>query len=128
MIRIACGAVLALAAFARPLAAQDVEEACPGARTQTELNYCAAQRYTRADSVLNHRYREVMRTLEAAPERAEALRAAQRAWIRFRDAQCAFQASRYEGGSMQPMIRLLCLETVTRDRAEGLANLLADEG
>jgi uncharacterized protein YecT (DUF1311 family) len=85
--------------------------ACPG-ETQMEMNACAGLAYEQADKLLNQVYRKLDRTAE--------LVAAQRAWITFRDAECTYQASAYEGGSMQPMVYAGCLQSLTEDRIEQL--------
>jgi uncharacterized protein YecT (DUF1311 family) len=80
---------------------------------------CADSAYHRADADLTRAYRRVLARVGPA-DRAK-LRAAQRAWLRYRDAQCTFEAAAYDGGSMQPMIKLLCLESLTRSRARQVA-------
>jgi uncharacterized protein YecT (DUF1311 family) len=122
MIRILCIAALLLAAPAA-LAAQD-DDRCPNARTQAAMNECAGDELARADSVLNERYRQLLRVFAAEPERLARLRAAQRAWIPFRDAHCEFVASEFEGGTMQPMIDALCTADLTAQRADELAEIL----
>ncbi len=125
MIRTLCIAALLMAAPAR-LAAQPAEDPCPDARTQAAMNQCAGQTLARADTLLNDTYQRVLRTIP--PRRVEALRVAQRAWIRFRDAECAFAGAEYAGGSMEPMVRALCLARLTEERTEQLAALLAGGG
>ncbi|HST58217.1 MAG TPA: lysozyme inhibitor LprI family protein [Longimicrobium sp.] len=124
MIRIFCIAALLAAGAPACLAAQDGKSVCPDARTQHEMNVCAAQELARADRVLNERYPELVRTMP--PVQLELLRTAQRAWIRFRDAECAYQASVFEGGSMQPMVRSSCLARLTEERAAELGEMLTE--
>jgi uncharacterized protein YecT (DUF1311 family) len=81
---------------------------------QLALTACANSAYRRADADLNRTYGRVLARVSAV-DRAK-LRTAQRAWLRFRDAQCTFEAAAYDGGSMQPMVKALCLESVTRAR------------
>ncbi len=132
---LACVAVLALASGAR---AQN-ETICPDAFTQAELNLCARGLYEEADAELNRAYRDLMRSVEVGPgedERWQAYdrrqrqrhRDAQRAWIPFRDAHCETVAAQYEGGSMEPMVRVLCLARATRERTAQLRALLAPLG
>ncbi|HEX6042336.1 lysozyme inhibitor LprI family protein [Longimicrobium sp.] len=129
MIRTLFLAALLLAGTPALLAAQG-KNPCPDARTQTEMNVCAAERYARAGSLLNARYQRLLAVIAGEPHRVEALRAAQRAWIAFRDAHCAFEASAFEGGTMQPMVEALCRANVTARRSNELALLLrfTDEG
>lgn len=126
MIRTTCIAALLLAGTPGLLAAQD-KTVCPDARTQYDMNLCAARMHARADTVLNERYQQLVRLMAPAPRRVQALREAQRAWIRFRDAECGFEASEFEGGSMQPMIDALCRADLTEKRAEHFATLIRAE-
>lgn len=127
MIRTLCLAVLLLAGAPALLGAQE-KEFCPEGRTQLDMTYCAGEELARADSALNANYQALVRTLE--PHRVEALREAQRAWIRFRDAECAFQESEVTGGSMAPMVHALCAAQLTDERAMEFARLLSrpDDG
>ena len=53
----------------------------------------------------------------------------QRAWIAFRDAQCAFQSSGVAGGGAYPMTLALCKAPLTCERVKQLkAYLACDEG
>ncbi|RYC29855.1 DUF1311 domain-containing protein [Lichenibacterium minor] len=111
---------LALLAGAGPLRAED----CAKAATQTDLNICAGQARAAADAALNATYG----ALVAAPtmaDRLDRLRAAERAWVGYRDAQCAFEGARFEGGSMQPMAVDGCAEALTRRRTTELREALA---
>lgn len=123
MIRTICITALLLAGAPALLAAQDGGR-CPEARTQHDLNVCAAETYARADTVLNERWQQLVRSLSRQPRRVEVLRTAQRAWIRFRDAQCEFEGLEFDGGSMQPMVELLCMADLTEQRANELAAML----
>lgn len=95
-------------------------DSCDSANTQTELNQCAAQAYQGADKELNEVYQILVSRLEGNSASLDKLRVAQRAWIGFRDAECAFESSAVEGGSAQPMIRNGCLEVLTEARTETL--------
>ncbi|GEN27777.1 hypothetical protein HVA01_14230 [Halovibrio variabilis] len=75
------------------------------ANTQTELSQCTAQAYQAADNELNAVYQTLVSRLEDNLVSLEKLRVAQRAWIGFRDAECAFESSAVEGGSAQACSR-----------------------
>jgi uncharacterized protein YecT (DUF1311 family) len=105
------------------LAAQDVEEFCPGTRTQLDYNDCLAEAAAKADSLLNDRYQKVLR--KVGEDRVELLRAAQRAWIRFRDAECPFRASAMAGGSGERSLVSLCVARLSRQRVEEFDRILA---
>lgn len=123
MIRILCLAALLAALGPACLAAQQEEAFCPEGRTQLDMNACAAEELAQADSLLNENYQALLRTLE--PERVQALREAQRAWIRFRDAECEFQVSEVAGGSIAPSVHALCLAHLSEQRAAQFAGILA---
>ena len=55
--------------------------------------------------------------------------AAQKAWIGFRDAECAFAVSSTEGGTIYPMEFTLCEQDLTEKRTAALkAYLHCEEG
>ena len=106
-----------------PAAAQELD--CGRAVTQVEMNDCAALDREAADAALNLAYGKAVARAEAFdthPEgRAEeTLRAAQRAWVPYRDALCEAEAALWDGGSAEPMVRSGCLAAVTRERTEDL--------
>ncbi len=102
---------------------------CSDTSTQTEMNTCAADAFQKADAALNSRYKEISRRLADSPEARKALVTAQRAWIQYRDAECAFRASGVAGGSIAPMIEAQCLGTLTDARlADFEAMLSCEEG
>ena len=100
------------------------EDPCPGARAQQELNLCASQAFQKADAELNKLYRQLMRDAGAG-ERAK-LRAAQLAWLKFRDAHCEYAASGNEGGSIYPMVYGFCRAAVTRERSRQFSDILKE--
>jgi uncharacterized protein YecT (DUF1311 family) len=87
---------------------------CDAPHTQAEMNACAAEDFLRADARLNAVYKQAMKAID--PARQPKLKAAQRAWLAFRDAECEFEASEAEGGTMQPMLRNGCKAEVTKAR------------
>ena len=125
-------------AFALLLSAQDPQWNCENPQAQQEMNYCAAQDAERADAELNNVYRTAIERARAAdrdyargdpgganarsgePGEEASLRAAQRAWVAFRDAHCRLQSFEARGGSMQPMIEGGCRATITRARTAEL--------
>ncbi len=120
-------AVLALLLLLLPL--QGRAEDCGAAQTQTAMNECANDAYVKADAALNAAYAQIAARLRTEPAVAQRLVTAQKAWIAFRDGECAFEASVTEGGSIHPFIVSQCLEGVTRRRTEELrAFLRCQEG
>lgn len=100
------------------IAAAGAAIACGQAATQADLNRCAAGDYRKADDALNAQWR---RTLTMAGQDAGAWRAAQRAWIGFRDAECAAESAGSVGGSMHGMDIAACKARLTRERTRQLA-------
>ena len=85
--------------------------ACTGT-TQKEINRCASNDLKSAEKDLNAFYAKLEKTNE--------LVASQRAWIAYRDAECAYQAKAFEGGSMAPMVEASCLADLTNQRLKQL--------
>ena len=92
--------------------------------SQTDMDVCAGEAFKAADAQLNARYKKIVGCPKDA---AEPLAEAQRAWIKFRDAECKFQGSAVEGGSAQPMVVAECLKTVTQQRSKDLNYYLTCE-
>ncbi len=86
------------------------------ARNQLEMTTCAATLAKEADDRLNAAYRDLLRYLDG-DGRAK-LVSAQRAWIVFRDKDCAFVSS--GGGSISPMNDALCRAGHTENRIRDL--------
>lgn len=107
------------------------EADCANAATQLEMTFCAEAAWKLADQDLNLAYgvaRDMMRQIDAGLPKGEgqaeaSLREAQRAWITFRDAGCASEGFRVQGGSLEPMVIYACRERVTRARTEDLRGL-----
>lgn len=104
-----------------PAAARD----CGPDATQVELRNCAGDGLRRADTALNEVYGRIMERLKPDPEAAQALRDAQRAWIRFRDGECDFATVGAEGGSIRPMLVAQCRQKLTEQRVTQLRRYLS---
>lgn len=103
------------------LAAED----CSTLETQSEMNACAARNFDAADTALNRAYREVVGRPADDPEGLGKLKAAERAWVAYRDAECTFAAMSVEEGSIYPMIWHGCREALTAERTAALNRYLA---
>ena len=90
-------------------------------QTQRGLDVCADAAYKKAEAGLNGAYKDILRRLKDDGDKTKLLIAAQKAWLGFRDAECAFSASGVMGGSIYPMVVSLCLEEVTKARIKGLS-------
>lgn len=123
---------LALFAAARPVAAADEERAvdCNDIHNTYESNVCADKAFREADSKLNDVYKRVLAHIaESGMERpydgeswASAMKAAQRAWLAFRDADCkGAVAIEWTGGSGTSAAVMGCMTEKTKARSEELA-------
>ena len=99
-----------------------------GGETTLGMSMCMADEVELWDGILNAEYRETMdfaKAMDAGeaeyfPEyakRAEALRDAQRAWIAFRDAECALAYAEWGSGSMRHIAGSECVMRMTAERA-----------
>lgn len=81
---------------------------------------CIVAEHQRQDVRLNKAYKALMADL--TPERKKQLQEAQRAWIKFRDANCGFYYDP-DGGTMARVSGNDCVMTITANRAKELENL-----
>jgi len=118
--------------------AQDAPEAsidCRNAMTQSEMTACAVKGFEAADAELNLQWKDTLAVMQRWDARgdsdptgdttgyAEALIAAQRDWIAFRDSHCRVEGFAARGGSLQPMLEAGCKESLTRERTLQLRDL-----
>jgi len=88
---------------AQPQTAQD----CASKNTQFEMTGCARLGHKQADAALNRVYRDLLKKLTDADAK-NLLRDSERAWVAYRDKQCAFESSGAKGGTVQPMVLANC--------------------
>lgn len=125
MKRTAKALLLSLALVsAAPAQRQAEKHPCDDARTQADLNVCADKQSSAADAELNRVYGRLAAKLDA-DARAK-LKTAEVAWLKYRDANCEYEAYGFEGGTMRPMVFSLCLERVTKARTAELREQLKD--
>ncbi|WP_262879416.1 lysozyme inhibitor LprI family protein [Roseicyclus sediminis] len=109
-----------LAVLAAPAAAQDWD--CAGdisMMPQQQINFCLGQRYLGWQDEMERAYAAVLARL---PEEDEVrMRAAQLAWVTYRDLTCEVEAGEMRGGSGEAMLRNGCLARLTERRAQDLA-------
>lgn len=87
-------------------------------QTQADMNEQAARDAQKADDALNATYKELLAQLDAKGQ--EKLKTAQRAWLKFRDAEADLTADQYRGGSILPMIYSQSLQRLTEARTAQL--------
>jgi uncharacterized protein YecT (DUF1311 family) len=114
------------ATAAEPAAPAD----CTEALSTVEMNDCAGAEFEKADGELNRVY---AKALAAVPELAtddppfdaktweEALRASQRAWVAFRDAECEGHVAKFWGGGTGATVDIIgCKTEKTEQRTREL--------
>lgn len=97
------------------------ETSCANVMNQAEITACSIIAYKSADNELNDTYKVIMPSITNAQR--EQLRNAQRAWIKFRDANCEHQAFDMRGGSIYQAVKNDCLSSVTWARVEELKRI-----
>lgn len=102
------------------------DQDCTEAHSTAEMRSCANARYQAADAELNRVYRQLMNGI-SQPGR-EQLKAAQQAWLGFRDKNAAFVAAMAGEGTMAPLVEIAELTTLTRQRVEQLKRYLKEGG
>ncbi|KAB2671123.1 DUF1311 domain-containing protein [Ochrobactrum sp. LMG 5442] len=100
---------------------------CDNAQDQATMNKCANNDFAKADKQLNAQYSEIEKRLSGDDDAKKLLITAQRAWVKFRDAECNFSASGTAGGSMHPMTVALCKEELTTERNKQFSDYLKCE-
>jgi uncharacterized protein YecT (DUF1311 family) len=110
---------------------------CDHPRSQRDMTRCSVAEREAADGALDRQYGKAIaamrlsdtsvdRIRDRRPGYEETLRAAQRAWLSFRDAECRVEGYRMRGGSAESMAVQLCLTTLTRTRTQQLKTLIAE--
>src|SRR3954451_21300820 len=102
--------ILALNSAAK---AQTRKDPCANAQTQLEMNECQGREYKKADAALNAVYRQLTAKIDDEGERAS-LKAAQQAWIKYRDADCEFESYLNKGGTSYSLVYSGCLTALTQ--------------
>lgn len=93
---------------------------CPNALTQPDIDRCAMEQFKKADKDLNVVYQRITSNLNAI-DRAN-LTSTQRAWLKYRDANCKAERQ-FHGGSMAPTVEAFCLQRLTEDRTQDLIRI-----
>jgi uncharacterized protein YecT (DUF1311 family) len=105
---------------------------CDDAISTVELNFCSEKELDKADAALNAAYKKaIARIPELAAEKPydaksweDALRASQRAWVAFRDAECKDHGTMFwTGGTGATGDALNCMMEMTKNRTVQLKEL-----
>lgn len=99
---------------------------CENAQTTVEMRDCVGKEYKKADDELNSVYKQLMSKLTDEGHKA-ALKTAQQAWIKYRDANCEFEAYLNRGGTIYPVVYTGCLSAMTTARTKELRELIEQQ-
>jgi uncharacterized protein YecT (DUF1311 family) len=125
---------------AQPPAAQppatEYTDPCEAHATTVDFDTCYADLFKLTDQGLNHIYRNALLAFEAdiadANKRHDQsqlsydataiadLKAAQDAWVKYRDLHCLAAGQQLQGGSIRPIIVNKCMILVTRHRIDDI--------
>ncbi|ACP53039.1 MAG: lysozyme inhibitor LprI family protein [Rickettsia africae] len=83
---------------------------------QGDMNYCVAAEYKKVDKKLNQIYQEILKHISDKREQVNLLKKSPNLWIKYRDADCEFRSFGVYGGSVYPMILLMCLTSYRKNR------------
>ena len=129
------------AAVAEASAAADAatlsDDECDDPQAQQQMNYCAARDFAAADAALNEQWeltvaamkdRDTMidRANDRRPGSYEILLEGQRAWLKYRDAQCQNEGYYARGGSLEPLLVAQCRTYLTELRTQQLRDLAVE--
>ncbi len=88
-----------------------------------QMGQCMADQFKKLDQELNDLYKELTRVLVEP----KGIRNAQRAWLRFRDAECSDDVMQLGAGSLYPYAYNSCMIEFTKERIRHLRWHLAQD-
>jgi uncharacterized protein YecT (DUF1311 family) len=94
---------------------------CNKPSSGAEETNCFVQAYKDSDQELNRTYSQIRRVVGG--DELTKLQAAQRLWVKFRDANCAAERELYSGGSAASMVYAACMAADTRQRTAELMTM-----
>ena len=94
-----------------------------GSLNTFQLQQCAAVAFKKADGEMNKAYQAALHDGDA--KRGKPLQAVQRLWLSFRNGECAWESSKYQGGTLAPVAMGNCLVDITRARTKTLSDDLS---
>jgi uncharacterized protein YecT (DUF1311 family) len=111
--------LFALATASAPALALD----CKNAMSTPEINECAAAEQKAVEAKLNEVYRRVIKSLDTNKDSAAAkdkLVLAQRAWVKFREADCEAVYENWAGGTIRTVMYIGCMQQHAEHRIKDL--------
>jgi uncharacterized protein YecT (DUF1311 family) len=124
-IGLLCGSATAFVASAHEPRYSNAFDSCSTRANgvTADLIDCIGAENARQGKRLNVAYQRASRVLPAP--RRPALKAAQRAWVTYRDAACAFELDS-DGGSIARIVANNCVLRMTYERADALEAIVRD--
>lgn len=92
---------------------------CKNAKTTVEMNECTAEEQQVVEKKLNEVYQRLLKQL-GDTELKQKIVIAQRAWVKFREADCKALYTKYADGSIRTDMFLTCMQTHAEQRIKGL--------
>ena len=114
---------IALSSFAQERGKKDPCEKANETGVTVDLVECSLKKLAEADAELNKTYRQLVSKLGDKKWEMK-LRAAQQAWIKFRDANCDYSSEFSGGGSAFTFEYNFCLAEMTTAREKELQEML----
>ena len=105
--------LVSLAAWAQAADSKTAPD-CKAPSTQKAMNDCAFEDFLVANAGYAESNKSVMDKLQG--KQRDLFRRAQKSWIAYRTATCAFESSAVQGGSAQGMVNWQCAARMTRTR------------
>lgn len=97
---------------------------CPAhPKTTLQQEGCAEKAVLKSDAAINSRAKKIYYKLKAGSPRTWFVNG-EKAWLTYRRASCKAQASKYAGGSLQPVMYLRCEANRNKTHLGDLAELL----
>lgn len=108
-------------------ASNQCQSQSPQGRTTTGITSCITSETDVWDAILNSEYKQARDHMTGLrPDLADRLLAAQRAWIAFRDAECALAYERWTDGTLRGIVFANCRMVKTAARAVELRDMRAE--
>ena len=102
------------------------EHACGEYSSYRQIAGCFSQLFEETDAELNSQYKQLVEYLD--PKNRKRLVVAQRAWVKFRDADCAFVEPREDDGGLVTSDRKICQYRITVQRLEQIESFNLTRG
>ena len=93
---------------------------CQNAVSTPEINECAAAEQKKIEEQLNKTYQDALKRLADDKATRTALVTAQRAWVKFREADCKAVYQRSIGGTIRTVMYLGCMQNRAETRIKEL--------